>query len=79
MDAENFDWFIAMIESGKTVNIDPMVYGDFLKYVTHVGKAPTFEKHMVSKQIDTGEDEWDAVYIQVNFHYPNAFAEIQNG
>lgn len=61
---EKFDWFIEMIESGETVNMQPMDYGDFLKYVTHVGKAPAFEKHMVSQEIMMDDDE---LCIQVKF------------
>lgn len=65
---EKFDGFIQMIESGKTVNIHPLDYGDFLRYVQHVGKAPAFESRMVSETVDTGEDEWDSVFIKVGFH-----------
>lgn len=68
MDNEKFDWFIDMIESGETISINPMIYGDFLRYVEHVGKAPVFKERMHSEKIDTGEPDWDSVVIQVGFH-----------
>lgn len=68
MDTEKFDWFINMIESGETININPMIYGDFLRYVEHVGKARVFQERMFSEKVDTGEPDWDSIVIRVGFH-----------
>lgn len=62
MDVKKFNWFLSELYEGKTLNICPYIYGDFLRYIQGSKHEPLFEKHM-KREFITFENGEGAVRV----------------